>query len=690
MTALYVLVVGLSAFLLFQIQPLISKVILPRYGGGASIWITCLIFFQLVLLLGYASSHLLLTRLGARRHLLVQSLLVLLCLFCVPLRVRVLGQDLSGAAPSLDILLLLAASVGLPYFLLSTTSPVVQHWFGVGGGARLRNPYVLYALSNAGSLLGLLTYPVLVEPNLSTPSQLSLWSAGFVLYALLLLGCILSRWRQQEETPPAPLSPEGAGAGESRAPGGADAGLPGRGDRSRWVVFGMIPSAALVVITHHLTMDIANFPFLWVLPLGLYLISFIICFLFPGISRPRMIRSILVLLPTLALVVVGRGVIHVSLLQGVLISSAAIFMISTYYHGELEKSKPTVQHLTAFYLYLSLGACGGSILTGLVAPLLLKGSFEFILVILTVLYGVLLPYLGRLSRPQMRASHAMLVILLVGAFLNEETGVRSDVIYRSRSFYGSYKIREKEEIPGEQVAARLLFQGTTVHGGQARYGDGRFIPLTYYHEKTAVGQAFARMTDLRRIGLVGLGTGVISIYGREGQSLDFYEIDEVNIEMAWNRFDLLKRSLAEVRTIPGDGRLSLRAVPDGTYDLLVLDAFTSGAIPIHLLTVEAIREYLRVLQPGGLLLFHVSNRHVRLQPVLAGIAAHLGLRYAYHSALKEDLYLKFGADWVALTRSEETLERLTRGDGDWSGPGTERTIWTDDFSDLWSIIKWSR
>ncbi|MCZ6602562.1 MAG: hypothetical protein O6952_06120, partial [Planctomycetota bacterium] len=254
MTALYVAVVGLSAFLLFQVQPMIAKIILPRFGGGASIWLTCLVFFQVVLLLGYASSHWLLTRLGTRRHLIVQALFVLVSLAFLPLRTRDTGLDPSTLTPAVDILLLLAASVGLPYFVLSTTSPAIQHWIGVGPGARMRNPYILYAVSNAGSLLGLLSYPVLVEPNLANRVQLGSWSVAFGVYAVLLLACIALRWKTADPSP-------------------APAPEVDRGDRIRWLVFSLIPSAALIAITHHLTVDLANLPFLWVLPLALYLIS---------------------------------------------------------------------------------------------------------------------------------------------------------------------------------------------------------------------------------------------------------------------------------------------------------------------------------------------------------------------------------------------------------------------------------
>ena len=232
-------------------------------------------------------------------------------------------------------------------------------------------------------------------------------------------------------------------------------------------------------------------------------------------------------------------------------------------------------------------------------------------------------------------------------------------------------------------------QGTTIHGGQARYPDGRFVPLTYFFKKTALGQAFAKLPDIERVGLVGLGTGVISVYGRKGQTFEFFEIDPMSINIATNQFQLLESCPAEVRIIKGDGRLALREVEDASYDLLVLDAFTSGAIPLHLLTLEAIEEYLRVLKPEGLLLYHVSNRYVRLQPVLAGAAERLGLRYAQHTAPRDEFYVMFEADWVALTRSPEILSRLTEGDDDWEGPPSDTRIWTDEASDLWSVIDWS-
>lgn len=671
-----VVTIGLSAFLLFLLQPMISKIILPDFGGGSSIWLTSLIFYQLLLLGGYSFSHFVVMKLRPVRQAVVYTAIIVLSLLFIPVHIHLRQAELT---PMIHIFALLLASIGLPYFLLSTTSPMVQYW--IASEKKTRNPYVLYAVSNAGSLAGLLTYPTLIETNLTNSQQTAFLSYGYGIYVFLILLCSILYFKGRYKSEPEIL--------KKSAPSN-----PGHEEiswRSRlsWVGQSMIPAAALMVFTHHLSVDIVNFPLLWVIPLSLYLISFVICFLKPGISKPGVIRSVIVILPVLAMTLALRGEFKIPFIWKIAATCICLFAICMFFHGNLERSKPAPEKLTAFYLYLSLGGCLGSIFAGIIAPLIFKTTFELYIVIILSFYLILLPYF-RLKMEKFKVLFKVLAaLLLIISYINAEILHHHFAVYKTRSFYGTYLIRELPEIPGKHIAGRILSHGTTVHGGQATDGNHHFMPICYFHFDTGVGQALLRLPELKNIGVVGLGTGIVSLYGKPYQTFDFFEIDATVVDIAENYFDNLRVSPAAVRHFIGDARIEIGKMPDNSYDMLILDAFTSGAIPTHLLTAEAMAEYFRVLREDGVILFHITNRYIDLVPVLNSVAKKNGFYLKHHNSLEDITTHRFTSHWAIMTNNKARFDTVTLGNPEWEAPPDKTIAWSDEFSNLWSVIKFT-
>lgn len=660
---IYAATIGLSAFLLFLVQPMIAKMILPLFGGGAAVWLTCVIFFQLLLFAGYASSHWLVTKYGARRHLMYQAGLTALSLLFVPFAVTY-GP---GIEPPAGIFLLLLATVGFPYFVLSTTSPVVQRWLAADARYSGANPYILYVVSNAGSLAGLFAYPLFIETGISTGMQAPLWAALYALYAALAAACVY-------------CFHSAAGAAAPSAPDETAAPAIAPKTRRRWVVQGMLPSAALIVITHYLTQDVVNFPLLWVLPLALYLLSFVICFAFPAVSRAGQVRALTVLAPILLLLLFHDGRAAAPFYMKIAVALAALFSIAMFFHGNLEREKPHKLLLTSFYLHISLGGLLGSIGAGIIAPLLFKTQFEFSLVILAAIFLIVMSDFP-LRRSAALAFNLALVSVATLGWARQEMGWHTEVVEAARSFYGTYRVEDVRGNGG--TAYRQMVVGTHIHGIQ-RIGGGE--PLAYFHEQSGVGLALRRL-PVRRVAVIGLGAGVMAAYGKAGGRYDFYELDPLVADLARRHFTYIADSKAEVNIVTGDGRLNLRNAPDGSYDLIVVDAFTSGSIPAHLLTAEFTREALAKLAPGGLLMYNISNRHVDLLPVLRGNAASLGLRIARHITPAIEEEQKFTAVWVALARGPALFDALTADDPHWHKPGGPVAFWSDAKSDVWTLLK---
>lgn len=668
--------IALSAFLLFNLQPMIAKIILPLFGGGSSIWLTAMIFFQGLLMAGYAATHRIVLKQTIVWQVACFFMIIIIALMFIPLQVRCTNID---GPPGPVILLVLFTSVGVPYFLLACTSPLVQYICGVSEASRFRNPYVLYGVSNIGSLAGLFSYPFLIEPYLNNIEQIETWSAGFLIFTILLGLCLFTYikafgWRRQAELL------------QNENPGHPPTQIITFKTKAKWFINAFIPCWALMVFTHYMTMDIVNLPLLWVLPLGLYLLSFVLCFLYPGLSKPCLLRTAAVLIPVAATIVVVWSDISIGFLFKLMLSLVCLFAICMFFHGDLERQKPASAQLTTFYLYLSLGGVSGGFFVGILAPAIFKSVVEYDLLLLIAFYYIIAPYLTQV-RPKIKVLfQGIFILLLLTIFVLQEFLFIPPCIYKVRSFYGAFKVKEWPAIPQKQVAHRLLKMGTTTHGGQAIDHQGRLFPIAYYHEKTGVGKALLRLHDAQKVGFVGLGAGVLALYGRPYQTFDFYEIDPTVVDIARHQFDNLRVSRAKIRYFVGDARILLRNAPIQAYDMLVLDAFSSGAIPTHLLTLEAMEEFLRVLKKDGIMLFHISNHYVDLLPVLKCNAAKLGLMIKIYENPPDQMVLKFSSRWVAIGRNPHTFDRLIQNEPGWETPECKKVCWTDNFSNIWSVV----
>lgn len=670
--ALAATTIALGSLLLFVAQPMISKRLLPILGGGSFVWLGAMVVFQALLLLGYAGTHVLLRRLGTVRH---RSFHLALALGALGFFLWDPAPEALGGAPApLRVALAILGSIGPPFVVLSAGSPLLQHWRAGDAAAAHQSPYVLYAASNAGSLVGLALYPLLLEPHLGLAAQRSLWTGAYAVYVLLL-------WRTGRRAAP-PVASPAAGT------------PPGPHTRAGWRLRAGLGSAALVVVTELITEDVGGSPLLWTLPLGAYLLSFVVVFLSSQISRPRAWRPIALLAATAALLLLHTRTLALGLWPATGLAVVALFVACVHLHGDLERAKPAPRWLTAYYVDLSLGGCLGGALIALGAPILLRSPFEPWPVLLSVLA------VGLWESAHSARARIVLVATLaaasLGAYLIEETTLalpiaswrNPSVTLRARSYYGSYTIEEEpEQSDGEDtwMPARLLRNGSTLHGGQARDAAGRLLPIAYYHPATLVGQAMLRLHP-RHVAVVGLGTGALAAYGSAEQSFVFFEIDPLDVVLATQRFDLLRETPAQVRHVLGDARVTLRKEAAQSFDLVVLDAFSGDAVPLHLLTLEAVREYLRVLAPGGALLFHISSRHVDLSPVLLGLARRLDLAAAFDVSTERLPHWQFEGYWVALCPDAAVLPRLLGGKLP-NRPASDREVlWTDDRNSLFDVL----
>lgn len=668
--------VFLSAFLLFQVQPVAAKMILPWFGGTSSVWSVCLVFFQAALLLGYAYVHGLHERLAPRRQMVVHAVLLLLSLLALPITADPAWKGLALEHPSLSVLGVLAVTVGVPYLLLSTTGPLMQAWYA-RAHAGSAQPYRLYALSNLGSMLALLSYPVLVEPWLTVPHQGVAWSMGYALFVLACLGTMGHSTRRLREAGPVPATETPAGSEASPAP-------PWR-ERLLWVALAATPSILLLAITRHLTQDVAPVPFLWVLPLALYLLSFILCF-----DAPRYyVRPLFFTALPLAFWgldhVLNHGA-HVPLLVALL--NGALFVFCMVCHGELVRRRPPVRHLTLFYLMLSVGGALGGLLVGLVAPAVFDAYHELPLGLgLCALLAVVVVWP---QAPQAVRAVLVLALLAYGLRLGQ-VALETVQGYRSvtRNFYGQLRVEDSQD--ARLGPMRALLHGRINHGEQALAPEHRRQPTAYYCQRSGIGRAIASLPAdrPRHIGVVGLGTGTLASYGRAGDTLRLYEINEQVLALARRDFSYLADTPATTVPVLGDGRLMLEREPPQRFDLLAMDAFSGDSIPTHLLTLEALQAYRRHLRHDGVLAIHITNRYLDLEPVMAAAAGRLGLRAL---ALRlapdaDDLYCRTST-WVLLLTPEQaaTLPGPLR-DGEWLEPRPGFAPWTDDFSNLLRVLK---
>lgn len=828
MPVYFALTLFTSATLLFLVQPMIAKMILPYLGGTPAVWNTCMVFFQAALLAGYAYAHYSVQLLGVRRQTILHMVLLFVPLTVLPLALPSNWSPPGESNPIPSVLWVLTLAVGLPFFVVSTSAPLLQKWFAETGHPSSKDPYFLYGASNLGSMLTLFAYPMLVEPRFTLDFQSRYWTYGYVFLALLIAGCAVAVWRSPE-------SKVVPGATPTTTP------PPSWLTRVRWVALAFVPSSLMLGVTTHMTTDIAAIPLLWVVPLALYLLSFIIVFSrWPGLMHNLMILVLPVIVLLLIFLMLS-GIRAPSIEIDLLLHLVSLFVVSLVCHGELARTRPSTEYLTGFYLLMSLGGVLGGLFNALIAPLVFTTIAEYpialilaclllpslegeegkqpnfvldiaclsmilllsvallafrmynsdrkipfedvsffssartlvlgVLVLAATVYYILSDRENRTARlfdVIIAGSVGVLTLVLIlsmssGFRLDDLTtrvnsllasvsnllgrknplavdasrlrqilmyglppllcytmiarplrfgmavgvvvfasqacsGIMTDQIYQERSFFGVLSV--KHDSGGDGFGYHELIHGTTLHGMQSLDPDRASEPLTYYHRTGPIGKVFEAMAGdpkMNHVALVGLGTGTLTSYGQPGQTLTIYEIDPTVLHITRDRgyFTYLKNAKSKVDIVMGDARLRLRDAPKEGYGLIVLDAFSSDAIPVHLMTKEALQLYLEKLRPDGIIAFHVSNRYLKLEPVVANIAASMnqGLKVLNWYDSKEtdeegnDLPGKSRSHWVLVARNDAAFGKLLKDDR-WERlePDPAFPTWTDDFSNLYSVF----
>ncbi len=737
MLILFGATIFVGAGLLFLIQPMFARMALPLLGGAPAVWNTAMVFYQAVLLAGYAYAHVTTRWLGARRQAGLHLVVLLLPLLALPIALPGGWVPPGDTSPVPWLFALLAVAVGLPFFAVSATSPVLQTWFAATEHRAARDPYVLYAASNVGSLLALLAYPAIVERLLRLDEQSRLWAWGYGGFVLLSLACAVRLWRTRARHA---TEVGGEPTAAPRAEAGSDEAVRSvtLARRARWVVLAAVPSSLMLSVTTYLSTDIAAIPLLWIAPLSIYLLTFALVF-----GRRRLVphRVWVELLPVallpLVLVLVARANEPLALI--IPTHLVVFFVAAMVCHGELARDRPDPRHLTAFYLWIAVGGVLGGAFTALVAPRVFNSVLEYPLVVallpllparpaaawqgrsrqlldvvLPVGLGVLAaeviltlersgraesvgPAVGLLvllcltfARRPLRFGLGLAALLVAGSFHHGEEG---RLLFAERSFFGVSRVTRARD--GQY---QMLLHGTTLHGMQALAPERLREPLTYYHPLGPLGQVFPALDALaprQAVAVVGLGAGSVACYGKPGQRWTFYEIDPTVFRIARSTrfFTFLRDCPPRPFVILGDARLTLARAPDGAYDLMVLDAYSSDAPPLHLITLDAVRLYLTKLAPGGVLLLNISNRHLDLEPVVGAIARAAGLVARTRSdndvGGAERLAGKVESQWVVMARRAQDLGALL-DEPLWRAPAAPPDLapWTDNFASLLTAFHW--
>jgi SAM-dependent methyltransferase len=739
--AAFSMAVFLSAALLFVVEPMFAKMALPLLGGSAAVWTTCLVFFQMTLLAGYAYAHVSMKLLGRRGQVAVHAAVLLAALALLPVHVPGGWTPPPQSNPVGWLLRLLLVAVGLPFFALSATTPILQKWFAQTAHPSSSDPYFLYAASNSGSLLGLLSYPFVLEPLLRLSDQSRLWAYGYGMFLLLVAGCILLLWLARREiSAHASALPPDPRRREEEATLDAEKLTTRR--RLHWVALAFVPSSLMLGVTTALTTDVPAIPLFWVLPLALYLLSFVAVFARrPWFSHLWVSRRLPVLILIAAIPIALKGVLPFLVLF--LLDLLTLFAVAVVCHGEVARSRPATRHLTEFYLWVAVGGVLGGAFNALLAPVIFSTVAE--LPIALVLAALLCPaghaaedtprarwldYLlpaalglavalatlelqssgmapGRLfnliifapaaicclrfaARPRRFGLGVAAVILASQVY----AGPYGNLLLSQRSFFGVYRVSHDAE-----KNCQVLFHGAIPHGLQSLDVGRGCEPLAYYTRSGPIGQVFEAFRDdpvENEVAVIGLGAGVMACYHQASQRITFYEIDPTILRIAQNRryFTYLSDCGSRVRVVLGDARLSLRDAPAHGYGLMVLDAFSGDSIPTHLLTREALALYLSKLAPNGILAFDISNRYLDLHGVLGDLARDAGMACLVNDDLRvsedETREGKFASTWVVMARHANGLEALRNYPG-WKelpAPSGSR-VWTDDFSNIVSILKFN-
>mgnify|MGYP003663632667 CR=1 FL=1 len=685
---LFLLTVFTSAFLLFQVQPLISKYILPWFGGSPAVWTTCMLFFQITLFGGYVYAHLLVARLSPKWQAITHIALLAAALVFLPIAPDESWKPDGATNPAIRIMTLLAATVGLPYFILSATGPLLQGWFlqAVPG----QSPYRLYALSNFGSLLALLTYPFVFEPGFTTQIQAHLWSGTFVVFAAICAACAVVMARRSSVAELKVFSgdndPDSASGNinGSRRPTGLQISL--------WFALAAVPSTLLLATTNQVCADIASVPFLWVLPLSLYLLSFILCFESDDWYNRQTFGISLGIFAAASCFLLWDAVMAWHTIPWIAVQAAIffgmLFCSCMVCHGELVRLKPDPKYLTVFYLSISAGGALGGLFVGMIAPIVFDTLLELhigivtgCLLLLAVIYRDESSPLYRGRRPAAWATMIAGVVILGWTLNAHANRITKNSISVARNFYGSLRVEGFRD-------SYILKHGQIRHGHQFRDAERRKLPTSYYGYESGCGLVLKQhMPDKpMRVGLIGLGTGTLAAYSRPGDYYRMYEINPTVVDMAREFFTYLTEAEGALETVIADGRIALEREEPQRFDVLVLDAFSGDAIPTHLLTKECGDLYMKHLNQDGILAIHITNRHVDLQPVCNGLAGALSLAAVSAISTNNSDMGTSVAHWVLLSRSEEALRKINFGQTTTS-PLDDRTIlWTDNFSNLLSVM----
>jgi len=681
----YALVIFISAFLIFLVQPLIAKQILPWFGGSAAVWATCLLFFQTALLAGYAYADAVTRWLSLKRQVMLHTALLTLAALTMPILVSEAWRPLGTEEPISRILLLLVATIGLPYFLLATTTPLVGAWYSRRFQAAA--PYRLFALSNFASLLALLGFPFLIEPMMGNRQVSWAWSGLFVVFALLCSALAWRTWRFST-TSAAAVQTETAASAASSA--GAPTQTQTAGGPLTWTLLSAVGSAMLLGVTSHLTQNISSAPLLWVFPLALYLVTFIVSF-----DHPRWyLRGLFLPLAGISLPLMAWLSDSLALKQVTPVYALGLFFVCMACHGELARLKPEPRRLTAFYLCMSVGGALGSLFMAVLAPLVFKGYFElYAALVVAGMAAWLLPLPAWGSSRRLVLRGAVGAVVLCTGVLSVQ-GVKTyveAVRFMDRDFYGVVRTRDSD-VGGEPF--RNLIHGAIAHGGQLLREDLRMAPSSYFGPTSGYGRVFASLPPgPRKVGVIGLGAGALAAYAKPGDDWVFYEISPAVVQAALQEFTFLPKFPGRHEVVVGDGRLALEREAPRLYDVLAMDAFAGDSIPTHLITREAMAAYLKHLKPDGVLVFQATNRFVNLMPVLHNLAQAFGMQAVLISdspptATGADYWLS-STDQVIVTRNAALLQSPAIREVAQplqADPGLP--VFTDDYVNLVRILKW--
>jgi hypothetical protein len=719
----------ISATLMFVVQPMFGKLLLPLLGGTPAVWNTCMVFYQMVLFLGYLYAHFLTGKLNTLRQVQIHLAIIVVTLLLLPVGLPDDVAPPTESNPTFWLIGALFVAIGLPFFVVSTTAPLLQKWFSRLGHHTSEDPYYLYAASNAGSLLALLSYPFIIEPNIGLVQQQQIWSWAYGGLIVLLAVCAFVLWRNHKVEAESDILDSGD--------------IPDLLHRTRlhWLALAFVPSSLLLGLTNFISTDIASAPLLWIIPLVLYLLSFVLVFShWASKIHPVMLAlQPIVLLPFIAFSFINPAVLPYWL--NLVLHLLAFFLAIMVCHGELAKNRPHTKHLTDFYLIMSFAGMLGGMFNTFIAPFVFEGVYEYPIMIVAALmlrpgfrrqkwqWQLVFPavvmiagltiYLTTDQLPAYLDTIGVGLILLAGmtyAFRREPVALAlltglvlffshglhsllSSTLYQERSFFGVFSVREAMMLNEQHQPEKYheLFHGTTKHGAQRLKAPFITIPYTYYSRPGPVGQLFKVFDQQNKnwtIGSVGLGAGALACYAKPGQNWRFYEIDPLVIKIARTTkyFSYLQNCAPNADIIVGDGRLSLDKEPDQHFDLLILDAFSSDSVPTHLLTREAIALYFSKLKPDGLLAFHITNRHLALKKVLAEHAQQLKLAALIqeYKPPKEAISLIVATDWVVMAKNPARLHALQQSRlGQWQQLPLVFNMksWTDDFTNIVEIWK---